>query len=271
MTKDKLLPLSISLVGVGGFFLNRLISTTAVDPDTFLLLPSSYPTALFGLTAVVAVVLLLILASYSAPSGLAALFRAPGQLSNVLWLSGGLLLLFGGALTGYQILHTIHTVGLSIPLVLCAVLNVIAGVSQLVVYKYLSQNIWSDSLPMMTVFPSLAALPWLLYCYQENTRNPVITLYAFELLAFSTIAFALYLVSTAAYGKTYYRTCLFLSLFGAYLSITALSAGNALGYTITLMAFSLILLGNGSAMLNVASPIGRRIAPQQNHHQEGTE
>lgn len=261
MPKHVTLPIFALLAGLGGCALNHQLHTTAVDPDTFLILSGSpFPALLLGWSVAVALLLLLpLLKAGLCPQGLEANLASPSPLIRM----GGVLILMGALPVVPVCLEVLAlqeeglNVSLSIPLVVAAVLAVPASVGTLVLDKHLTNGTQVSYLGIMSTFPAFAILPWLLYCYQENTRNPVLSLYGYQLVALSVGALALYLLSSMAYATSAPRRTAYLSLLGGYLLIASLSTELPAFFNLTHLGFAFLLLGVASTLLsNIYSPKG---------------
>ncbi len=261
MQKHITLPIFALLAGLGGCALNHQLHTTAVDPDTYLILSGSpFPALLLGWSVVVALLLLLpLLKAGHCPQGLEDNLASPSPLIGM----GGAWLLVGALPVAHSCLEILalqeegFNVSLSVPLVVAAVLAVPACVGTLVLCKHLTNGTRVSYLGTMSTFPAFATLPWLLYCYQENTRNPVLSLYGYQLVGLSVAALALYLLSSMAYGTSSPRKTAYLCLVGGYLLFASLSVEQAAFFNITQTGFALLLLGVAATLLtNIYSPKG---------------
>ncbi len=272
MFRDKLLPLSALLFGVGGCSLNHQLHTVGVDSETLLLASTSYPTLLLVTTALVVVVMLLGVLRGTSHQGALQNLGSPTGFALVLWRLGASTLSVGAGLGLGTVIQQMRQwsegYGVSFPVVpvVGCIIGLMGSIGMLTVVKYLSKGECPQKLGTMTTLMAFVPLPWLLYCYQENTRNPVITLYAYQLLGLSAAAIALYLTATFFYGKSSPKMTVLFSLVGGYLLVTSMCLDQSIYLNVNQVALALVLLGNASAILN---NMGRPI--QTFNEQEGTE
>lgn len=281
MKKHILLPLLTLAAGGAGFYLNYKLQTESVNPLTQLLVADTpYPALLLSLTLGFSALLFLLLCHGTAPVGLAKVYANPPTATVALWMAGGLLLLLGGGTVVPEFLSAVALLrgGFSASLptlpLISAVLALPACVGLLVLCKYLSRGKYTNTLPIMTLFPALSALPWLLYCYYENNKNPVHELFGYQMVGVACAVLGLYLVSSLAYlpesGRP--KTAVFFSLLGVYLLITSLSLGQEFYTSASHQALALILLGNAIVLLkNIQYPHPASDESQALDKQEGTD
>lgn len=272
MHRDKLLPLATLFLGCGGCYLNNQLHIQGVDSATQLLSSSHYPTTLLLLTALVVLVMGLGTIRGTSHRGAEANLHAPSILALSLWRLGSIALALGAGCSTFYVIQQFSLrsqgYGTAIPYTLClaAILSLVASIGQLTMVKYLSTGECPPKLGTMSTLVAFSALPWLLYCYQLNTRNPVIALYGYQLVGLSTAAVALYLTATLFYGKSTPKVTAFLSLVGGYLLITSVCFDDPTYLYTSSVALAAILLGNASVILKNMN--SKKIIDNQ---QEGTD
>ncbi len=255
MYRDKLFPLAALFWGVGGCYLNHQLHTLGVDSDTLLLSGSSYPTLLLILTGLVVAMMVAGVVRGTPHQGAEANLGSPSQMSIWLWRLGSSMLAVAAGQGVYAVIQQMslrnqgYAVAIPYALMMAVVLGVVAAIGQLTVVKYLDQGQCPPKLGIMTTLVAFAPLPWLLYCYQENTKNPVVTLYGYQLVGLSAAAFALYLTATLFYGKSYPRLTALLSLVGGYLLITSACIDDPIYLSLSGVGLAMILLANAAVIL----------------------
>ncbi len=270
MHRDKLFPLATLFWGAGGCYLNHQLHTLGVDSDTLLLSGSGYPTLLLILTGLVVAMMVAGVVRGTSTQGAEANLGSPSQMSIWLWRLGAVMLALGTGQGCFEVIQQMsmrnqgYAVAIPYALMLAVVLGVVAAIGQLTMVKYLNQGQCPPKLGIMSTLVAFAPLPWLLYCYQENTKNPVVTLYGYQLLGLAAAAFALYLTATLFYGKGYPKLTVFLSLVGGYLLITSVSIYDPNYLYMSSVALAVVLLGNAAVIL-------KNLEPHQESHQQDTQ
>lgn len=257
MRRDIFLP-ALAVAGGGlGFLLRMWQLETAVDPITQLFYPMAPATlGLTALTVMMALAFALCCRTKDCPADYATAFHAPSTLLLTLNTTGGLLLLAAAALCMLEGAAQLYLWRLSpdrilfpAVLLLTAVLCVPAGIAALVLSKGNYRLRLPRIFPILTTFPAYASLGWLIFVYQQHSRDPVLPRYAWSLISAVCVTVGLYLCSAYAYRRRKPKLCLFTSLMGVYLNVLSLADRPAPAAMALMGAFTLLLLGSSSALL----------------------
>lgn len=260
MRRDIFLP-TLALAGGGlGFLLRMWQLETAVDPVTQLFYPMAPATmALIVLTAMMALAFALCCRVRERPADYAIAFRTPSSLLLTVNTTGGLLLLAGAVLCALDGMEQLRLWRFApdrylfpAVLLLTALLCVPAGFSALVLGKGNYRLQLPRIFPILTTFPAYASLGWLIFVYQQHSRDPVLPRYAWSLLSAVCITVGLYLCSAYAYRRLRPSLCLFASLMGIYLNVLTLADRPSPASIALMVAFTLLLLSSSAALLRSA-------------------
>lgn len=256
MRKDIFLPLLALAGGGAGFGLRLWQLTGAFDPETRLFQRNAPATLmLIGLMAALAVLVLLMLRSASGPKDYPAAFFCPGAGYMTLMTAGSFLLL-GAAVLGLPelmqqvALWRVKAV-LTFPLMLgvMVVLCIPAALACLLLGKGNYRGSLPRAYPMLATLPAYVLLPWLVSVYQTYSREPEELIFAFEILGGICALLGFYGAACFAFGRPCPRRCLFTSLMGVALLLTALADRPSLVFAAMSLACVLLLLAQSYALL----------------------
>lgn len=261
MSKDNTLPVLALAGGVAGFFLRRWQLGSAYRPETGLFVhgaPATY--ALLGLTALLAVLLLLFLRKL--PKGLDDFLPAFGSLEAgqmILFAAAWILLLAAGALGLLDGLRTLrlwraspeaYQLSLPVSQLLTGVLCVLAGFGVLFMGRMAYRGRLNDQACFLAPFPALAALVWLFSTHLKHGTEPVLMKYAFTLFAALLFTLAHYCAAGFLYGRPRPRLTAFCALMGTAVGIVSLAdrpdwftAAATVGFALSALALARALLG----------------------------
>lgn len=272
MRKDIFLPLLALLGGGAGFVLRLWQLSSGFDRETRLFrsgLPATW--ALLGLLAALAVLFLLLPRGSAAPVDYAQAFYCPSAVYMTLMAAGGFLLLSCaalGALEGVAQWNLLRT-GLSslgpIMQLLTAILAVPAGLAALLLGKGNYRGSLPQCHPLLAALFAYLTLPWIVEIYQNNSRQPETMLYLFPLLAVIAAMLAFYYGVCFAFDCRRPSLCLFFSLMGVVLLLTALADRLSLFHTALSLGCVLLLLAQSYSLIrNICGPYWP--APQAGDH-----
>lgn len=253
MRKDIFLPLLALLGGGVGFALRLWQFFSGFDEETQLFrsgLPATW--ALLALMAALTVLFLLLSRGNAAPVDYAQAFYCPSAGYMTLMAAGGFVLLASAAL---GVLEGMGQLTLSsakpIMMLLTAILAVPAGLAALMLGKGNYRGPLPQIHPLLAALFAYLPLPWIVEVYQNSSRQPETMLYLFPLLAVIATALAFYYGVCFAFDCGRPRLCLFFSLMGVVLLLTALAdrpslfhAALSLGCVLLLLAQSYSLIRN---------------------------
>lgn len=255
MRKDIFLPLLALLGGGVGFVLRLWQLSSGFDRETQLFRPGLPATwVLLAVLALLAVLFLLLPRGSAAPVDYAQAFYCPSACYMTLMAAGGFVLLASAALGVLEGMGQLR-IGLSstgpIMQLLTAVLAVPAGLAALLLGKGNYRGHLPQIHPLLAALWAYLPLPWIVEVYQNNSRQPATMLYLFPLLAVIATTLAFYYGVCFAFDGHRPRLCLFFSLMGVVLLLTALAdrpslfhAALSLGCVLLLLAQSYSLIRN---------------------------
>lgn len=262
MRKDIFLPLLALLGGGAGFVLRLWQVSSGFDRETRLFrsgLPATW--ALLALLAALAVLFLLLPRGSAVPTDYAQAFYCPSAGYMTLMAAGGFVLLACaalGALEGMEHL-TLWRAGLSsagpVMQLLTAGLAVPAGLAALILGKGNYRGSLPQCHPLLAALWAYLPLPWIVEVYQNNSRQPETMLYLFPLLAAIATALAFYCGVCFAFENRRPRLCLFFSLMGVVLLLTALADRPSPFHTALSLGCVLLLLAQSCSLIrNTCGP-----------------
>lgn len=272
MRKDIFLPLLAVLGGGAGFALRLWQISSGFDRETQLFrsgLPATW--ALLALLAALAVLFLLLPRGSAVPVNYAQAFYCPSAGYMTLMAAGGFVLLACaalGALEGMAQLN-LWRAGLSSagPLMrlLTTILAVPAGLAALLLGKGNYRGPLPEIHPLLADLWAYLPLPWIVEVYQNNSRQPETMLYLVPLLAVIATALAFYYGVCFAFDHCRPRLCLFFSLMGVVLLLTALADRPSLFHAALSLGCVLLLLAQSYSLIrNTCGPYWP--APQAGDH-----
>lgn len=274
MRKDVVLPV-LALVGGGaGVVLRYWQVNTSLVQETMLFRADTPATAvLLVLLAVFAVLFFMLIQGVRENNSYPESFYCPGTGYMALMAAGGFLLIAAAALGFLEGMKQLKAwqagwvLTLPVMLLLTAALSAVGGLAVLILGKGNYRGKLSSEYPLLTVLPAYAAVPWVVWLYQENSRQPQVFFYIFTLLAAICAMLGLYYGACFAFQSPKPRRCLFFSLMGIVLLLTSLADRPALFQIVMSAAMVLLLLAQCYALLyncvGSGNPYSGRI-PQQN-------
>ncbi|MCI8871016.1 MAG: hypothetical protein HFF39_10870 [Lawsonibacter sp.] len=255
MRKDLILP-ALALAGGGaGFGLRWRQIASAFDPQSMLFRTGAPATlALAVLAAAAAAALLWLTRGGKTPEDWAGAFRCSSPVYMTLMAAGGLLLFAAaalGLLEGMGLLALWKQGGYeSFPLMhlMAAALCVPAGIAALALGKGNYRGELPRQYPLLATLPAYAALPWAVSLYQEHSRQPELMIFLPALAGVVCAALGLYAQAAFAFQRPRGKLCLFFSLMGAALLLTALADRPNRFFAVMSLACVLLLLGQSFAL-----------------------
>lgn len=261
MRKDTALPALALAGGAAGFFLRRWQLDSAYRPDTQLFAhgaPATY--ALLGLTALVAVLLLILLRERrEGLDDFLPAFGSPGAGQMTLFAAAWILLAAAGGLgimDGFQILRLwraspeMYQLSLPVSQLLTGALCVFAGFGVLFMGRMAYRGKLGNQECVLVPFPALAGLVWLFSTHLKHGTEPVLMKYAFTLFAALLFTLAHYYAAGFLYGRPRPRLTAFCALMGTAVGIVSLAdrpdrftAAATVGFALSALALARALLG----------------------------
>jgi len=257
MKKEVLLPVLAAAGGLAGFALRTWQLSDAADPQSGILrLTHPATLALILLTALTALVLLVLSRTAVCPENLPNLFTCPSALYMTVTAASGFLLLLAGGLGLAQAFFqdpqadALSDTGLVLPAVelLCGVLCFPAGVSVLVFGKHNYRGTDSARSPLSTLAPGYLALLLLIRHYVGHSNDPLLLRYAWSLLGWICTLLALYLIAGCCYRRPAPRRLLFFCGAAVYLQLLSLADRPAFPQSAAGIALVLYLLAQYAAL-----------------------
>lgn len=235
MKKEIVLPALALGLGAAGFCLRRWELGAALDASTGLMRTDCPATwLLLGLTAVAATAsATLCLGAGERKLTPRERFCAP-ETGYILLVVCAAMLLMAGAGAGFA---SYFRTSPDNPLWLVIYgLCILSGLCFLGLGRTAYRMEWEENSPLLTFGPPLWALVCLVGVYQNCSRQPVLLLYLYPLMAVVCTVLALYCAASLAMGRGVpWAACVF-SLLGVYLSLVSLADG--LGLALSLMHLS---------------------------------
>ena len=256
MRKDVVLP-ALALVGGGaGAVLRYWQITTSLVQETMLFRADTPSTAvLLTVLAVFAALFFILLRSVRGNNSYSESFSCPSAGYMTLMAAGGFLLMAAavlGFLEGLKQLRAWQAgwaLTLPVMLLLTAALSAVGSPAALILGKGNYRGTLSTAYPLLAVLPAYAAVPWVVWLYQENSRQPQVFFYIFTLLAAICAMLGLYYGACFAFQSPKSKRCLFFSLMGIVLLITSLADRPGPFQMVMSGAMVLLLLAQCHALL----------------------
>jgi len=251
MKKELILPALALLGGAAGFGLRRWELAAALDPKTGLMAMDCPATwLLIALTAALGAVLTVL----SRGAGARKLtpqqrFQAPDSVYILLVVVSAMLLLVSA---GAGAMRNSGAVRFEIGTVVLAVLSVLAGVSQLALGKQVYRQKWTENTPILTMIPAFWALGWLILTYQASSRQPVLLVYVYPVMAVVCVLLGLYGLASLSLNKGGVAYVCVFCLLGMYLSLVALAGESGLVGRLQYLAAALYLTAQSYMLLRSA-------------------
>ena len=124
--------------------------------------------------------------------------------------------------------------------------------------------------PMLATLPAYALLPWIVALYQEHSRQPEIMLFAVAILAVVCGELGFYRAASVAFGRIRVKQCLFFSLMGVVLMLTALADRPSRFFAVMSLACALLLLAQSMALARNAFGPAWPTSPEEKVQTEET-
>lgn len=259
MKKELILPGLAVLGGGAGFALRSWQLAAAVDLESGIIqLTHPATLGLVLLSAVLALLFLLLPQKACGPEEAQTIFYYPSSLYMTCMAASGLLLLAAGGLgmvgtlSTYQDLRAAALPDEVVPFpvieLLCGGLCLPAGASVLLFGRANYREAASPYTPCSSLAPGYLALLLLIHYYVGHSSDPLLLRYAWPLLGWVTTLLALYSVSSCCYRKPAPRMTLFFSGAAVYLQLVSLADRPDLFQIISGMALTLYLLAQSAAL-----------------------
>ena len=100
----------------------------------------------------------------------------------------------------------------------------------------------NSTLTLLALFPLFLFATWLLTSYKQNSINPIIWLYAIEVLTLIVDMLAFFRIAGFAYGVPDAKKTMFNCMLGAMLSLMSLADNRYLGQQVMFLAVALIFI-----------------------------
>lgn len=255
MRKDIFLPVLALVGGAAGFGLRFWQRSSAFDPAAQLFRAGAPATVAFIVFLVVlAVAMFLLLRGAASPADYVHAFYCPSAGYMTLMAAGSFLMLAAAALGVFEFREqlALWRMGYGAPLPMMLGLTVIlclpAAVGGLVLGKGNYRGNLPEVHPMLATLPAYALLPWIVALYQEHSRQPEIMLFAVAILAVVCGELGFYRAASVAFGRIRVKQCLFFSLMGVVLMLTALADRPSRFFAVMSLACVLLLLAQSMAL-----------------------
>ena len=266
MRKDVVLPaLALAGGGAGAVLRYWQIHTSMVHETMLFRADTPATVALLALLAVLGVLFFVLIRGGRELENYLDSFFCPSAGYMVLMAAGGFLMLASGGLGFLKGMEQLRAwqagwvMNLPVMLLLTAVLSVVGGMGVLLLGKGNYRGNLIASYPVLTALPAYAALPWVVWLYQENSRQPQLLFYVFTLLAAMSAVLGLYYGACFAFRAPSPKRCLFFSLMGIVLLLTALADRPGLFQIAMSGALVLLLLAQSYALLQACFGPGRTV------------
>lgn len=245
MKKEIWLPAAAWLGGVIGFALRRWELAVAFQPELQLMETVTATWLLVGLCALLAVVFLLACRGMGAETEPKRWFYAPstGYIAPV--VSAAFVLMGAGMVGLLEQRGLREKEGM---LLLAYGLCLVGGACVLVAGQNVYRGQWTKHTPALFMGPSFATLVWLITCYQDNARQPQVSLYVWQMLSAIAVVLGIYTLVTLAVGRGGARRGCVFSLMAIPLTLVTLADGHTMPVLLVYF-FALIYLTAHSWML----------------------
>ena len=100
----------------------------------------------------------------------------------------------------------------------------------------------NSTITLLTIFPLFFFCTWLLTSYKQNSINPIIWMYAIEILTLIVDALAFFRIAGFAYGVPDAKKTMFNCMLGAMLSLMSLADNRYLGQQVMFLAVALMFI-----------------------------
>lgn len=255
MRKDFLLP-ALAVAGGGAGFLVRIWQmNTAFDEQAQLFQSGSPATmALLALLGLLAVLFAVLLRGGTQPEDYDRAFYCPSPGYMTLMAAGGFLLLAAAAfglleareqMALWRAGYAIFPVMMAVSVLLCLP----GGAAALALGKGNYRGTRDKVRPLLATLPAYAVLPWVVSLYQNNSRQPALMLFVFQLLAMVCAELGFYGAASFAFGRPRGKMCLFFSLMGVVLLLLTLADRPGHFYAVMSLGCVLLLLAQSFALL----------------------
>lgn len=255
MRKDIFLPVLALVGGAAGFGLRFWQRSSAFDPAAQLFRAGAPATVAFIVFLVVlAVAMFLLVRGAASPEDYVHAFYCPSAGYMTLMTAGSFLMLAAAALGIFELREqlALWRMGYGAPLPMMLGLTVIlclpAAVGGLMLGKGNYRGNLPEVHPMLATLPAYALLPWIVALYQEHSRQPEIMLFAVAILAVVCSELGFYRAASFAFGRIRVKQCLFFSLMGVVLMLTALADRPSRFFAVMSLACVLLLLAQSMAL-----------------------
>lgn len=237
MKKEWMLPALAWLAAVGGFALRAWELAVFYDPVSRRM---AYPCPATGLLWALAVAMTLVLFLMCRGMGKNSpehWFYDPSTVSVMVTTCAGFVLMAAGGLGLWLAQNTYFPNPLATITCACCLAG---GTAMLVYAAAIYRGRSTAQLPLLLMVVCVALLVWLVASYQQHARQPVISLFMWQMLAGVCIVLAVYHLITLSMGKgNATRTCTLCLL---SVPLTGISLADGLSLPFTLVSLSAILL-----------------------------
>ena len=100
----------------------------------------------------------------------------------------------------------------------------------------------NSTITLLAIFPLFFFCTWLLTSYKQNSINPIIWMYAIEILTLIVDALAFFRIAGFAYGVPDAKKTMFNCMLGAMLSLMSLADNRYLGQQVMFLAVALMFI-----------------------------
>ena len=249
MRKDIFLPILAVAGGAAGFALRMWQTASAFDGSTMLFRKGEPSTlVLIAAMLLVAAVTAVLVQGGTPVKDYRKGFYCPCAGYMTLMTAGAFLILACTALglrefmTQLALWKVGATLNLPVMLGLTAVLCVPAAVCVLMLGKGNYRNKLPGCYPVLVMMPAYLLLPWIVAQYQENSRQPETLIFVFGLMGLLLMELGFYFAAGFHFERIHPRMCLFCSVMGVVLTITALADRPSLFAIVLSMGCVLLLL-----------------------------
>ncbi len=281
MGKHNFLPV-LALAGGGlGFGLRFWQQKSAFDPAAQLFRSGAPATVvLIAALAVLAAAFLVLVQGARRPADYVRAFSCPSAGYMTLMTAGSFLMLGAAGLGILEVREqlTLWSMGYGVSMPLMLALTVVlcfpAALAGLMLGKGNYRGNLPEAHPLLAALPVYAVLPWIVALYQEHSRQPETMLYVFGILAVISTVLGLYQAAAMAFGSVQVKRCLFFSLMGVVLQITALADRPSRFHAVMSLACVLLLTAQSMALAyNAFGPtrLARPVSAQERNGESAEE
>jgi hypothetical protein len=274
MRKDIVLPGLAVAGGAAGLALRLWQWRTAYDPETQLFLHGALSTRLLlGVTAAVALLLILLSQGGKSPEDFLPAFACPSPAYMTVMAAAAFLFLGSGVLgliQGMERLEQWRLMPEGEPLtypgaaILSAVLCLLAGLSVLLLGQGSYRGKLTARCSSLAPLPACAGLAWVFSDHLSHGTDPLLMRYGFSLAAAALLTLAHYYAAGYCFGRKRLRRMVVCAMLGTMLGIISLADGLSRLTALRTLAFALSATAQAAVLLhNTFAPAPEAQTPER--------